>query len=147
MVYKIVKVILLVIAVFAALILGIFAISAGLVFYTSTDQKNQEINFGIEDFCLENLDGKEIFLEDISNQPKIINLWATWCKPCIKEFKEFDKFIKTTKNNSVYFISDEPLDRIIMFKEKTNYNFNFLRNKEKFSTLGIYQNEMSLRKC
>ncbi|WP_458525980.1 redoxin family protein [Onishia taeanensis] len=34
---------------------------------------------------LENLDGEPVALETLTGQPVLINLWATWCPPCLRE--------------------------------------------------------------
>lgn len=34
----------------------------------------------------------------------VINFWATWCKPCIKELPEFEKFNKAYKRKPVKVI-------------------------------------------
>ncbi len=31
----------------------------------------------------------------------IVNFWATWCVPCVKEFPSFEKFAKQHKNENV----------------------------------------------
>ena len=33
-------------------------------------------------------DGEQRMLRPVSGQPLVINLWASWCKPCLKELKE-----------------------------------------------------------
>ncbi|MBK7869124.1 MAG: redoxin domain-containing protein [Ignavibacteriales bacterium] len=46
-------------------------------------------------FRLENLDGDIISLEDSLGQgPILISFWATWCKPCIEELPEIEKFMR-----------------------------------------------------
>jgi thiol-disulfide isomerase/thioredoxin len=35
--------------------------------------------------------GKTFFLHDFKGKPVIVNLWATWCEPCIKEMPSIDK--------------------------------------------------------
>jgi peroxiredoxin len=41
------------------------------------------------DFLLKTLDGGEIRLSDLRGKAVIVNLWATWCKPCKKEMPQF----------------------------------------------------------
>jgi len=31
----------------------------------------------------------------------VINFWATWCAPCVKEYPEFERFAKEYKNEKV----------------------------------------------
>jgi len=37
------------------------------------------------------LDGKSVSLADFQGKPAIINLWATWCRPCLKEMPSLDR--------------------------------------------------------
>lgn len=36
-------------------------------------------------FSLQDLDGQDINLKAYTGKPLIINFWATWCQPCLKE--------------------------------------------------------------
>jgi thiol-disulfide isomerase/thioredoxin len=35
----------------------------------------------------------------------VVNVWATWCPPCVAEMPEFSRFYKETKRDDVSFIS------------------------------------------
>jgi thiol-disulfide isomerase/thioredoxin len=37
------------------------------------------------------MDGKELTLADFKGKLAVINLWATWCAPCIKEMPSLDR--------------------------------------------------------
>src|SRR6476659_6703568 len=36
-------------------------------------------------------DGGEISLADFKGTPVLVNLWASWCAPCVKELPTLDK--------------------------------------------------------
>jgi thiol-disulfide isomerase/thioredoxin len=36
--------------------------------------------------------GGELVLAELRGQPLLINFWATWCPPCVKELPEIDRF-------------------------------------------------------
>ena len=36
-------------------------------------------------------DGKPVKLADFKGKPVLVNLWATWCAPCVKELPTLDK--------------------------------------------------------
>jgi thiol-disulfide isomerase/thioredoxin len=40
-------------------------------------------------------EGGELILAELRGQPLLINFWATWCPPCIKELPEFDRFARS----------------------------------------------------
>ncbi len=42
-------------------------------------------------FKLEAMDGQILNLSDLKGQFVILNFWATWCVPCVKEMPEFQK--------------------------------------------------------
>jgi thiol-disulfide isomerase/thioredoxin len=36
-------------------------------------------------------DGKPLTLADFKGKPAVVNLWATWCQPCLKEMPSLDR--------------------------------------------------------
>jgi len=38
------------------------------------------------------LDGPALALASLKGRPLLINFWATWCPPCVKEMPELDRF-------------------------------------------------------
>ena len=44
-----------------------------------------EVDFAAPELALENLAGEPESLEDYLGEVVLLNLWATWCPPCIKE--------------------------------------------------------------
>ena len=38
------------------------------------------------------LDGGELQMASLRGRPLVLNFWATWCPPCVKEMPEFDRF-------------------------------------------------------
>ena len=43
------------------------------------------------DFTGELIDGTSITLSELQGKPVIINYWATWCGPCVKEMPAFER--------------------------------------------------------
>lgn len=41
-------------------------------------------------------DGKQVTLSDFKGQPLLVNLWATWCAPCVKEMPSLDRLSART---------------------------------------------------
>jgi thiol-disulfide isomerase/thioredoxin len=39
-------------------------------------------------------DGQTLTLAPLRGQPLVLNFWATWCPPCVKEMPELDRFAK-----------------------------------------------------
>jgi thiol-disulfide isomerase/thioredoxin len=37
-------------------------------------------------------EGGELVMAELRGAPLLINFWATWCPPCVKELPEFDRF-------------------------------------------------------
>lgn len=50
-------------------------------------------------------DGIEDLISEKSDKVKVINFWATWCKPCIQELPEFEKLNSDNQDVEVYLVS------------------------------------------
>ena len=40
-------------------------------------------------------DGNEATLQDFAGKPTLVNFWASWCAPCVKELPTLDKLAQT----------------------------------------------------
>lgn len=74
---------------------------AHTVAQTSQDEKIIESNN--KDFELEVYDynGIEKFLTQKDDKVYVVNFWATWCKPCVKELPYFEKLNNSYSNQNV----------------------------------------------
>jgi peroxiredoxin len=83
-------------------------------------------------FELENLKGETFKSSDLKNKVVILNFWATWCVPCIKEVPELKKAYVSFKDNDVEIIAinfAETRSKVEGFVEKHNLNFPVLLDK------------------
>ena len=86
------------------------------------------------------LDNKKVDLNSYKGKKIIINYWATWCSPCIKEMPGLLRAQNILKNHNYTFllVSNETISRISNFRDDKKYDFNFLKSVGSNETLGIY---------
>lgn len=66
------------------------------------DDSNEELNF-----------------KDAKNKVVLVNLWATWCPPCIAELPSMNKLYKDYGDKVTFlFVSNENLDRVSSFLKR-----------------------------
>jgi thiol-disulfide isomerase/thioredoxin len=86
------------------------------------------------------LENKEFKLEELKGNVIILNLWATWCKPCIAEFKSLEKSKSLFKENNVKIIavSNEPIDKISEFLKRKPFNLNYIKLNKDLSYFDVH---------
>ncbi|MGB1114476.1 MAG: TlpA family protein disulfide reductase [Flavobacteriaceae bacterium] len=98
---------------------------------------------------LESFQLKTLFV-DLNNNPVditqykgkriVLNYWATWCGPCIKEMPALKITEDLLENHNYAFllVSDETISKISDFKMNKKFDFNYLKSVKSIETLGIY---------
>lgn len=87
----------------------------------------------MQDFSwrLRELNGASINLEESKNQVIIINLWATWCPPCIAEMPSFQSLYDDYGEQvAFYFVSNERSEALNRFMEKHSYTLPVYQSLE-----------------
>ena len=86
------------------------------------------------DFSLPGLDGKRLSLADHKGHVVLVNIWATWCPPCIDEMPSMQALYKELKgeNFEILAVSIDALGSkaVAPFMKKYNLSFPALLDPE-----------------
>jgi len=76
----------------------------------------------VPDFTFTNMEGEEVKLSDLKGNLVYIDIWATWCGPCIAEHPHWDKMREEYKDKPVAFLTvsvddtREPWEKMVKAK-------------------------------
>ncbi len=77
---------------------------------------------------VQHVTGKSDSLGSLRGKKLFLNLWATWCGPCIIELPKLKALYDSMKNDTsivFLFVSDEPESTVAQFMSKNNYQLPF----------------------
>lgn len=90
-----------------------------------------EINYtdngeGDYDFKLKNLDGSIISFNELKGKVVFMNIWATWCPPCIAEMPNIQKLYDKIDSSQVAFVmlsTDQSEEKVNKFISRKGFTF------------------------
>lgn len=89
----------------------------------STENPLTKADFGLK---LINSKGEKVTLEQYRGKVIFINIWATWCPPCIAEMPSINAMYNDIDKDKVEVLMisfDQKFEKAIQFKEKKNFDF------------------------
>ena len=97
-------------------------------------------------FTLPDLDGKMINLADYKGKVVLLNIWATWCPPCVEEMPSMEKLYQELKDESFEIlavsIDESGVNVVLPFMKKHKLSFPALTDttggmKSLYQTTGV----------
>lgn len=84
--------------------------------------EHQSISKPANQITLQTLEGTPVTLSSITGKPLVLNVWSTWCTPCVKELPSLVALAKEKqKNLSVRLVSfDHTTETIHAFLKQHN---------------------------
>lgn len=77
------------------------------------------------DFTAGLIDGSSVTLSELQGKPVLINFWATWCGPCVREMPAFER-LKEDFGDQIEILavnSGDDAETVKDFAEKNGYTF------------------------
>ncbi len=131
----------------------VFLAVAGLLILFSLKQNNSYLNYSplktglpAPDFTFPGRDGKMVSLSDYRGNVVLVNIWATWCPPCVDEMPSMERLYKELKGEDfeILAVSIDSLGpkAVAPFMKKYNLSFPALMDPDAtiqtlYQTIGI----------
>ena len=106
---------------------AVVALAAGLFVQRLSATKQPEPNVPAIAFSLPDVTGKQRNINEWQGKILIINFWATWCPPCLKEIPEFIKLQNEYKKDLQFIgIAIEDKQAVEAYLKTININYPML---------------------
>jgi thiol-disulfide isomerase/thioredoxin len=80
----------------------------------------------LPEFSLETTDGTQRSISSWPGKPLLINFWATWCGPCLREIPMLKEFQAGRSELQVVGIAIDQREPVLTFAEKMQFNYPIL---------------------
>lgn len=103
------------------------------------EEEDREVA-SFEDWKLEDIEGNLINFKDMKGKVVLLNLWATWCPPCIAELPSFQELYNDYHDKiEIILVSGERQSIVKGFLEKKAYSL------KSYTPKSDYPNEFNAR--
>src|SRR5262245_45086351 len=80
----------------------------------------------LPDFTLDSLAGGPQSIKSWPGKPLLINFWATWCGPCLRESPMLKDFQSGNSDLQIVGIAIDSRDKVVAFADKMQFNYPVL---------------------
>jgi peroxiredoxin len=126
-------------------LLLVIAIALLLTGRPAPTQAIQPLQLGqpLQDFSLDDLNGRAVKLSNYAGQIVLINAWATWCPPCVAEMPDLQAYYQQHKDESFTILginAGDSLSAASAFASQNGITFPIVLdpNVEFLSDLGVH---------
>ncbi|MTI41425.1 TlpA family protein disulfide reductase [Fulvivirga lutimaris] len=92
-----------------------------------------------DELAITTLEGNIVELNEYADKVIFLNLWATWCAPCIKEMPSIEAVSKKFGDKVEFILaSNEEMEKIIQFKTKKSFDLNYVFMNTSPESMGVY---------
>ncbi len=104
----------------------LIALAAVCSIYFTTTEGQEAVEPQAVDFTLPDVDGKPVRLSSYRNRWVVVNFWATWCAPCLREIPELS-WVHEKYNTKVVVIgvNYETISRIKLKRFMQKHNIDY----------------------
>ncbi|MDG5488331.1 TlpA disulfide reductase family protein [Sphingomonas sp. BGYR3] len=88
---------------------------------TKGTQDRTQVGTPAPDYAFTDADGKSLTLATFKGKPVLVNLWATWCAPCVAEMPTLDALAKRETGKLAVLAISQDMDgakKVLPYLEK-----------------------------
>ena len=117
---------------------SLFGLGGFLLSSMLFSNRSELIGMAAPNTTLRDLSGNTFQLEKFRGKPLVVNFWATWCGPCIKEMPMLDRAHRQGTINVVAIASDDAAE-VRAFKTKHKLNLTVVLEADAGGIYGLLQ--------
>lgn len=108
----------------------ILALVAGIGYAAAQAMTEERVSVSVgdpaPDFKLRDMSGKEVRLEDYKGKGVLLNLWASWCNPCVNELPLLNEAYKLKNVEMIAVNLGEDEETVRKFADRYELEFPIL---------------------
>lgn len=89
-------------------------------------------------FTLPSMNGTEYSLEKLRGKVVVINLWGTFCAPCLEEMPKLNSMVENYNGKNVVFLAPAPDEKKVLEGFLNKYSFSYQILPNAFSLIRNY---------
>ena len=87
------------------------------------DHEHEALADSLPEIVLDDLTGTPTALASFAGQPLLINFWATWCAPCVREIPMLKRFHEEDPSIRVVGIAVDRMADVLEYAEEMQFNY------------------------